>query len=122
MLPWMNQWFGNPENPAYIPGTLMDFHDKMTFFERVENTLMLLLSKMVFKFWISYPGNEYSKEYLGIDLYKNGDIMYNISLILLNRHFTFHSPRPLSPNVIEVGGIHIRKPKELPEVKGELFT
>ncbi|CAG9861071.1 unnamed protein product [Phyllotreta striolata] len=114
MLPWMNQWFGNPENPSYIPTLFLDYNDEMTFLQRVENTLMWAYSKFIHEYWIAQVGNEFSKKHLGVDLYEGGDALYNISLLLLNRHFTYHTPRPLSPNVIEVGGIHIKKPKPLP--------
>lgn len=40
----------------------------------------------------------------------------NISLILVNSHFTFGYPRPNLPNVIEVAGLHISGSASLPEV------
>ncbi|XP_028128395.1 UDP-glycosyltransferase UGT5 isoform X3 [Diabrotica virgifera virgifera] len=122
LLPWMYQWYGSPENPSYIPVLFMDYSDKLSFFQRVENTLMLLFSKLVHLYSIAPTGNEYSKKYLGVDLFEGGDILYNMSLLLTNRHYTYQTPKPLSPNIIEVGGIHLDKPKKLPETLDKLVS
>ncbi|XP_072384379.1 uncharacterized protein [Diabrotica undecimpunctata] len=122
LLPWMYQWYGSPENPSYIPVLFMDYSDKMSFFQRVENTLMLLFTKLVHLYYIAPTGNEYSKKYLGVDLFEGGDILYNMSLLLTNRHYTYQTPKPLSPNIIEVGGIHLGKPKKLPETLDKLVS
>lgn len=37
------------------------------------------------------------------------EIRRNISLVLLNTHTTIGTPRPYAPNMIEVGGMQIRK-------------
>lgn len=57
---------------------------------------------------------KWSKRFLGSDIADP----HNTSLILVNTHYTIDGVRPLTPNVIEVGGIHIDKkqPKKLPEV------
>lgn len=45
------------------------------------------------------------------------EAIFNVSLILLNSHFTAQLPRPYLPNVIEVGGMHIKsKANKLPTV------
>lgn len=35
---------------------------------------------------------------------------------MVNTHFSIHAARPLVPNVIEVGGLHIEEPKPLDQV------
>lgn len=44
------------------------------------------------------------------------ELANNITLLLVNQHFSISGSRPLSPQVIEIGGIHIRVEKELPLV------
>jgi len=34
--------------------------------------------------------------------------------MLVNQHFSLSGPKPLPPNIIEVGGVHIKPPKPLP--------
>lgn len=36
------------------------------------------------------------------------------SLMLVNSHFTINQVRPVVPNFVEVAGLHITEPKELP--------
>lgn len=44
------------------------------------------------------------------------EIAQNVSLILVNYHFSFGGPRPLVPQVVEIGGVHIKdKDTPLPE-------
>lgn len=44
------------------------------------------------------------------------EIAYNVSLFFVNHHFSFGGPRPLSPQLVEIGGIHITDEKPLPHV------
>ncbi|ODM90398.1 2-hydroxyacylsphingosine 1-beta-galactosyltransferase [Orchesella cincta] len=44
------------------------------------------------------------------------EIQANSSLMFTNSHFTINYPRPLLPDVIEVGGMHTRPAKKLPKL------
>ncbi|CAH1160294.1 unnamed protein product [Phaedon cochleariae] len=112
---WIQRLFANPENPSYIPTHFTGFSDTMTFLQRVENTLQLGWDKFMYEYFMAGPGNNLSRQYLGVDTLKEVDAMYNVSLLLTNTHFSLNLPRPLVPNVIEVGGIHIEEPKAIPD-------
>ena len=43
-------------------------------------------------------------------------IEHTTSLVLLNQHFGINYPRPLMPNLVKVGGMHVLPPKKLPQV------
>ena len=43
------------------------------------------------------------------------DQMKNVSLVLVNHHFSTSSIRPFVANMIEIGGIHVEPVKELPK-------
>lgn len=112
---WSNDMVGNPTPMSYIPHGQVKFSDRMSFFQRVGNVLMYL-SESAFMDW--YYMAQQAKLYNGIfpdpkptlnELHKN------VSLVLLNNHFSLHFPRPYVPNMIEVGGLQInRTPKKLP--------
>lgn len=116
LLPWFFDWFGNPNNPSYVPDPNMELSMKMNFFERLENTLCHIYYSLGHKFLLEPTANKYSKKYLGFDLEKNRDVFYNASMLFVPTHFTSFGSMPWVPNVIEVGGIHIQPPKGLPEV------
>jgi glucuronosyltransferase len=46
----------------------------------------------------------------------------NASLVLSNSHFTLNYPRPLLPEVIDVGGMHCRPSKPLPQALEEFVS
>ncbi|XP_074037721.1 UDP-glycosyltransferase UGT5 [Leptinotarsa decemlineata] len=112
---WVQSLFGLADHPAYVSNHFMGYSDRLTFWERVENTIMLLENNLIYTFLSAKPGNELSKRHLGIDLLEGGDIMYNVSIMLTNTHFSLNLPKPLVPAVIEVGGIHVQDPKPLPD-------
>lgn len=114
LMPWTNDWFGNPDNPSYIPNLFMDFSNKMSFRERVENTVMQVFTKLYYKYSVTPDSTEFSKKHLGVDISEN--IMYNASAVLVNSHFTLNGPRPVVPGIIDAGGMHVGKVKPLPEV------
>ncbi|XP_060530807.1 UDP-glycosyltransferase UGT5-like [Cylas formicarius] len=111
MLPWHAQWFGSSDNPSYIPVLFMDYPVRMSFAERVENTVMLLMNKWWWYSLMETPGKILSQKYIG----EETPDLYTTSLFLVNSHHTLHGARPLTPSIVEVGGIHIEKAKKLPE-------
>lgn len=65
----------------------------------------------------------FDRKFFPEDKYSTYDQMkQNVSLILLNTHFSSNGPRSYLPNVIEIGGIQIKsKPLPLPKVRKLLF-
>lgn len=116
MMPWLNDRFGNSDNPSYIPDNLMDFSDDMSFRERVENTLAVFLHKVLAYLLMDIPGNIIAKRHFGDDLPPLSEIVKNTSIMLSNTHPTLNLARPQVPNLIDVGGIHIGQVKQLPKV------
>lgn len=108
MMPWTSHRFGNPNNPAYISNTFSPYIQRMSFFQRVENTLVTFFWGFYFNNIVVHNDKEMSVKYfgdLGATLYS--DIL-NDSLLLT---------ATLVPNIIEVGGIHIGQPKNLAKVR-----
>lgn len=56
------------------------------------------------------------REHFGPDLPYVGDILKNTSLVLVNHHHALGFPRPYVPNMVEIAGVHINEPKQLPTV------
>ncbi len=48
------------------------------------------------------------------DLPKLEDLEKDVSAILVNSHIAIHSPKPLMPGVINIGGVHIKPAQPLP--------
>jgi glucuronosyltransferase len=45
------------------------------------------------------------------------ELEYKTSLVLLNTHFSLSYPKPITPNYVQVGGMHVKPPKKLPQVR-----
>jgi glucuronosyltransferase len=116
MQPWGHARFGDPSNPAYVPNLFLGFTDEMDVPSRVYNALFLAGQRLLKSWYFDMRDQKVAAQYLGPGLPRVADLATNSSLVLVN---TFHalSAKPLAPNVIEVGGIHItRPPRALPQV------
>lgn len=105
--------FGNPIIPSYITSPVLPFGDRMTFWERLVNAFF----ELYFDYMIEYkvrPINEKYKELLfgGYVFSKLRDIEYNTSLHIITTDFLTGYPRPVHPNTIYVGPLHIGLPQE----------
>lgn len=60
--------------------------------------------------------NRLLKEKFGDGIPDVAELAKKISLLLLNQHFSFSGPRPLSAQLIEIGGVHIKDTKPLSPV------
>lgn len=102
---------GNSNPYAYVPSPFMGFTDEMTFFQRVKKTAITLMTSSLFSSLHQQQNllTEFFPEPPPLD-----DLMHNVSLILLNAHYSVvETPRPYMPNMIPVGGVHI-EPETLP--------
>ncbi|KAK4886916.1 hypothetical protein RN001_003187 [Aquatica leii] len=115
LLPWQDDILAMPSNPAYILNHFMPFSIPLSFFERVENTILYIFHHFVFKLFIDIPGKIIARSHFGSDIPSLTDISLNASVLLINTHFTSSGAQPMVPGYIEVGGMHVETPKALPK-------
>lgn len=119
MLPWNNQRFANPDNPSFIPTLFMDNSDRMTFLQRFENTIVAYAHHFWFKMKEEHHDQIVRKYMRHHDFFS--EYSKNIDLMLVNSHFSLNFARPFVPNVVEVGGIHLKKPKPISQVSLQAY-
>ena len=110
--PRISKYLGNSENPAYQPDQVVPFIEPLSFWERLTNTVFYVIMDYDILGWLWFP--------LIIDLDVIGLSDYHMmiksmDLLLMCSHFVTHSPRALTANTVEVGGIHCREGKPLPQ-------
>lgn len=111
---WTNNQVANPISPAYIPNLFLPYTSNMNFPQRFFNSLMYVLCELLTHLYTLPKHNKILQEHFpGAPYITN--LYYNISLTLLNSHVSTHPPVPLVPNMIDVGGLHIKPPKKLPK-------
>ena len=115
---WMGDWVGNPNPYSYVPDMFLSYKDKMNLWERMINTLIGTAWRLG-RMYYYLPGQDATmrKHFNDSDdLPSVSAIEYTTSLVLLNHHFSISYPRPLMPNMVQIGGMHVRPPKKLPQV------
>ncbi|PSN50535.1 UDP-glucuronosyltransferase 2B18 [Blattella germanica] len=114
--PWMIDVIGTPENPSYIPNSILPYSEHMTLSERMYNTLITGLSVFLYKYYLIPKVEKLMTELLKTEQPSYLDIVKNFSIFLSNVDLGFDVARPVGPNVIPVGGMHIKaKPDPLPK-------
>ncbi|XP_048810227.1 UDP-glucuronosyltransferase 1A9-like [Lagopus muta] len=99
---------------SYVPRTLSFNSDHMTFFQRVENTLISLLELFYCNGYYR-AAIQLSSEVLHRDV-SLIDLLNSASVSIMRFDFVFEYPRPVMPNMVFVGGINCAEKKPLPKV------
>nr|QPA18394.1 UDP-gluconosyltransferase [Trialeurodes vaporariorum] len=109
---------GNPHTFSYIPDILLALDNKMSFFERVKNSaygLTQLIGSSIYQFPSQQALMRKHFTYLGADTMPSlREMIRNTSAVLVNAHFSVNYPQPFAPNIIEIGGFHLKPAKKLP--------
>ncbi|XP_049808794.1 UDP-glucosyltransferase 2-like [Schistocerca nitens] len=100
---------GDNVNPAYMADIMTSYSDRMTVWQRLQNTLSFL-RQLYSSYTVIYPENDrLIRKYFGPDVPPLGEMFLNISLILTNNHFSASYPQPRLSGVVEMTGLHIEK-------------
>jgi len=114
------QWHGNPYDGSYIPDVNSGYSDDMSFVERLTNTAVSFLHTAISSFYYLPKQKDLMNKYFNYTGWETRpsmeDMLKNISLTLINTHFSVGTPRPLVPSYIDVAGMHLEPASTLPKV------
>lgn len=116
ILPWHNGRFGNPDDTSYIPNIFLARRGNLDLWGRVLNTVQVASAKLFYRLFFQTKSDRIAKEVFGDSLPPLDELARQSSLMLVNIHHSYFGPRPLSPQVVEVGGLHVKQPQPLPDV------
>uniref|UniRef100_A0A182P823 Uncharacterized protein n=1 Tax=Anopheles epiroticus TaxID=199890 RepID=A0A182P823_9DIPT len=107
---YTNEMVANPHNPAYNPIPSLGYSDRMHLVQRVWNTFVSICEQFNYKY-LYLPSQEavYQRYFGRRDLPPLLDLIHNVSLVMVNSHPVINFARPFVPNMIEIGGAHIRQ-------------
>lgn len=121
-MPWVSQtkWIHLPSTFSYIPDCCISATDDMSFVERLKNAIVGAIELYVENYlYIPKIESIMNKHFT----YKGWEsrpplhqMLQNVSMTLVNGHHTVGVSRPYLQGVVEVGGMHIKEPKPLPQV------
>ncbi|XP_037732288.1 UDP-glycosyltransferase UGT5 isoform X2 [Drosophila subpulchrella] len=115
-LTFITDMVGSPAPASFVPHIMLPFNDHMSLYERLLNVAFLAYERLLLDYYY-LPGQEQLyKEFFPGNKRCFYEMRRNASLVLINQHVSLSFPRPYSPNMIEVGGMHIDgKLSPLPE-------
>ncbi|KAL7043666.1 hypothetical protein ACKWTF_001618 [Chironomus riparius] len=123
IMPWHTTKLGLPYEPGFLPTTFVGYSDHMSFGARLSNWLTLAYMNFMYKTFVQKNDNTYLKRKFGDDFPKTSELIKKVSMVFVNQHYSLNGAKHLSPNVVELGGVHIGKPKPLdPELQKLLDT
>lgn len=102
---------GNPINPAALRFEYSDYSTTWFFSDRLFNFWRLMKLDFFYNLMVPSKIDRIYQQYYTKELVNKKEI----SLSFVNSHASFF-PRPLVPNAIEIGGIHIDPASPLPKV------
>lgn len=104
---------GCPSPPSYVPRFFSGYTDKMTYKERVFNTLVALFEPLLCRILFGHfdhIAHQFLGENVGV-----AEVLSDSDIWLMRIDFTLEFPRPLMPNMVQVGGINCNVRNPLPE-------
>lgn len=114
----INMVVGNPYEVSAVPHIQMKSKGSLTFLERTQNFLLYAIDVAMFGAFNYYQNVVYTRNFPSENFMTYDEAKSNVSLILLNNHFSQDHIRPFVPGLVEVGGLQIKTtPSPLPEVR-----
>ncbi|XP_059612718.1 uncharacterized protein LOC132259183 [Phlebotomus argentipes] len=102
-----SQLVGTPLSPAETAHATLGYREPMTFGQRVKNFIVCGVDILIGKYF-RYKDRIYYDSNFPADKYPSFDeTLKNVSLVLINHHFSQGAVRPYAPGMVEIGGIHI---------------
>ncbi|XP_035714147.1 UDP-glucuronosyltransferase 2C1-like [Folsomia candida] len=100
---------------SFVPSSILPFTQDMTFGQRLFNFINRLIFTFVFTGFIEHGAESTSAPHLlnrtagGGKLVPISSILADVAMAFSNSHPALTSPRPLTPDIVEVGCLHCRE-------------
>lgn len=120
------QWYGNPYAGSYIPDINSGLSDNMSFIERLTNTAISFIHTTMSSLYYLPKQRGLMDKYFNYTGWETRpsmeNMLKNVSLTLINTHFSIGTPRPLVPSFIDVAGMQLRPASTLPAVNIFIYS
>lgn len=116
MLTWYQHLFDSPAVPSYVATLHTPRPAPRTFAQRLWNAVDY--ATITAYAWYADAGvTAAGRERFGSHHPDAETLLRNVSLVFLNTHSEFDLHKPLAANFKEIGGIHLKPPRPLPDVR-----
>ncbi|XP_077291582.1 UDP-glycosyltransferase UGT5-like isoform X2 [Arctopsyche grandis] len=114
---YIGDFMGSPLQLAYMPHEFLRSRGRLGLLDRLQN-LYYTVYDLIGRRLVMLPRHEklvdkhFEFPETRPSIY---ELQRKVSLVLLNTHFSIDTVRPQVPGIVEIGGVHIKKPKPLPQ-------
>ena len=113
-IPHMDAALGNPLDPAYVTSLFLDYPQKMTFLQRVTNSIVTyFFAYGIIPSMFSAAAEDAVTAGLAEQKPDFMGMIANASLVFYNSNPILGGVRPTGPNTIDLGGLHAVPAKPL---------
>uniref|UniRef100_A0A182Q9J2 UDP-glycosyltransferases domain-containing protein n=1 Tax=Anopheles farauti TaxID=69004 RepID=A0A182Q9J2_9DIPT len=118
---YIDRAFGLLTPWSFVPHFMLQYDDQMSITERAYNVVLSVWDALCRKFYYLPAQTRLAEKYFGRVseagvLPSLEDLERNVSVVLMNNHIISSRPRPRINGMIDIAGVHIRKPKQLPPI------
>ncbi|ALC39363.1 CG17322, partial [Drosophila busckii] len=113
LMPWHYERMGAPQIPSYISALFLGQQQPMDFGGRLTNWLTIHSLNWLYSLFSVPSADAFLRQRFGPGMPSTAKLVRNTSIMLVNQHYALSGARPLPPNVIEVGGLHLKQPRPL---------
>ncbi|XP_054010164.1 UDP-glycosyltransferase UGT5-like [Hylaeus anthracinus] len=116
LMDWAIDQLGASYEASHKPSIFSGLERPMNFLQRTWNVLATWLATSVYDTIFHWHDQSLGEKYYGPGVPDVKEISKNVSLMLLNTHYSLHGAQLFPPNIVEVGGMHLpSKPSPLPK-------
>ncbi|XP_053673812.1 uncharacterized protein LOC128724073 [Anopheles nili] len=116
---YIDRAFGLITPWSFAPHFMLQYDDRMSLWERVYNVVLSVWDAFNRKYYYLPEQTKLVGKYVVTNedsMPMLEDLERNVSVVLVNSHIISSRPRPRITGMIDIAGLHIRPPKELPSV------
>lgn len=111
---WVDDMTSNQSPNSYVTNPFLRYTDKMTFSERLINTVSNIFESTLFELLHKPLQRSLYKKYFPNAKRTFDEIYKSSAIYLMNTHVSSAFARPYLPNMIEICGIHVEPAQPLP--------
>ena len=98
---------------SYVPNAFLEYTSEMNFCERFWNTVNTLIEKIFYEFFHLPNQKRLYEKYFPNAQNSFKSVIKNSSIVFINRHVNSFGSTPRLPNMIDIGGLHVKQKEDL---------
>ncbi|XP_030383538.1 UDP-glucuronosyltransferase 2B17-like [Scaptodrosophila lebanonensis] len=114
LMPWHYGRMGAPIIPSHMPAYFLGESQEMSFLGRLDNFITTHTFNWLHRIFYTPAADEMLRQKFGPRMPSTNLLVKYTSLFFVNQHYSLSGPKPFPPNIIELAGIHLQRPRALP--------